>query len=534
MKTETIVGLFVLAAIGIFFYLTFTIGSFRFDTSRYDIYGSYFSDVSGLELKDPVRIAGVTVGAVKEIALKGEHALVWFWVQKKYKLGNNALAVIQQQGLLGNKHVEIDPGDSRAGYLIPGGIFKMPSQSPPTMTELINKFGDIATSVQTVASSLQGTLGSREGEEDLRMALKGFARASDRIANFSTVLERTLKKNEQNLDQTLKDIGQVSASLSKHAPQLSQDLGGATAQLNTQALPAITDASNQVSSLSHKIGGTVGTFEDAAIHAREGLREVEQVVGKVNTGKGLLGKIINEDETYEDFRRALKSLKDYTGKLEAIDVMVDMHNETMLRDWNSKGYLNVRLRPTSDYFYNIQLVADEKGTIHRERIETKRFDCQGQQLCPPTLSDQFKRPDVLEVERQTKNDILFGFQFGKRFNRLAFRIGLFENTFGMGVDFYVPMPTNSLHWITTLELFDMKGVNRLHDNRPHLKWINRVYFLKHMYTTFGLDDIVSKRDANPFFGGGFRFNDKDLKYVLSNLPLGSLVGGAKASCIGVS
>jgi hypothetical protein len=35
--------------------------------------------------------------------------------------------------------------------------------------------------------------------------------------------------------------------------------------------------------------------------------------------------------------------------------------------------------------------------------------------------------------RLKKDDILLGFQFGKRFNRLALRIGLFENSFGFGI-----------------------------------------------------------------------------------------------------
>ena len=77
---------------------------------------------------------------------------------------------------------------------------------------------------------------------------------------------------------------------------------------------------------------------------------------------------------------------------------------------------------------------------------------------------------------------------------------------------------DKVHWITTLEAFDFRGVKRINDSRPHLKWMNRLFFMKHIYTTFGIDDMVSNERVTPFWGGGIRFNDDDLKYVFSLLP----------------
>ncbi len=522
MRTETIVGLFVITAIGIFFYLSFSIGSFRFDTRRYDQYSAYFNDTTGLEVKDPIRIAGVTVGAVKEINLIDDRAHVVFWIQKQFKLGNNAHAVIRQQGLLGNSHIEIDPGDSTSGYLSPGSALKLPSQSPPMVSELVSKFSDIATSVKAVASSLENTIASRSGEDNIRVALEGFARASDRIANFSEVLERSLKQNEETINQTLQDFKEVAMRLRQDSPQILHDTSIITAQLSQDTVPAFTDASRNVSLLSQKVGTAFDTFENAAGSAHGGFNEAQQVFEKLNTGKGVLGKLINEEETYRDLRTSIKAIKDYAKLIDNLEILIDMHSETMLRDWNSKGYFEMRVRPSNDYFYLFQLLTDEKGTVQKQRVFERRFDCKGNQLCAPNATALYDHPDAIEIDIQTKNAILFGLQFGKRFDRLVFRTGLFESTFGMAVDYYVPLPTNKLHWITTMELFDIKGNNRVCDTRPHLKWINRVFILKNLYTVFGIDDFISKNNANPFIGGGIRFNDKDLKYLLSSIPIGSI------------
>jgi phospholipid/cholesterol/gamma-HCH transport system substrate-binding protein len=247
---------------------------------------------------------------------------------------------------------------------------------------------------------------------------------------------------------------------------------------------------------------------------------------KVNTGKGVLGKLINEDETYGDLRKTIKGLRDYIGRTQALMLNFDMHSETMLRQANAKGVFEMRLRPNSDFFYLLQLTSAEKGSVTRETTYTTRRDSNGKILNPSTATDadqytQMALAPVIETTKQKKNDLLFGLQFGKRFDRLALRLGLMENTVGFGVDYYVPLETDYFHWITSLEAYDFTGVNRINDKRPHVKWLNRLFFLKNLYTAFGVDDVCSKSSANPFIGGGLRFGDDDVKYLMGYLPIKS-------------
>ena len=375
-----------------------------------------------------------------------------------------------------------------------------------------------------MARSFKSVFASREGEGNMRDALKGLSLASERIANFSGVLERTLERNEDNMNRMLTDFKYFAETLRRDSPSITRDLRGAASQLNSKVFPSISSGMDEVKRVSGKMGDAMEGMEDAAVQARESFKEIEQVAEKINTGKGLVGKIINEDETYTDFKKTMQGLRDYTSKLHSLDILVDMHSETMLRDWKDKAYFELKFRPSEDYFYTFQLAASERGSFTREVHYNKRFDEKGNKLTAPTATDLYRYPDRLELIKQKKYDILFGFQFGKRFDRLAFRLGLFENTFGAGVDYYVPLNTDKVHWVTTFEAFDFKGVNRLDDTRPHLKWLNKLYFMKHIYTSFGFDDIYSKHTANPFWGGGIRFGDKDLKYLLPSLPIGNLKG----------
>lgn len=524
MKTETIVGLFLLGTIGIFFYLSFTIGSMRLDRDRYYPYRAYFDDIGGIEKKDPVKIAGVQVGWIENIKLSNEGmAEVIFLVHKQNRIAKNARAMIRQEGLLGNKFLEIDPGDSQTGILLPGGALGFPTPAPPTIGDVINRFGDIASSIHAIASSLQAVVATQEGKENLQDALKGFAMASNRIAEVSQLLESTLRKNEENVNATLNDMKHMMESLKNGVPQLAGAFHSVATTLNSDTLPAlssgVTNIANGVSSLSEKAGSASEAIEEASIYAKDGFREAGEVFNKINTGQGLFGKLITKDETYADIKKTLSSIRELTSKIQSLDILMDMHSEYMIRTANNKGYFELRLRPFDDYFYVFQLVADERGYIQRSETYKKRYDHKGSLIEAPNIADQYRFPPKVEKARRIKNTLLFSVQFGKRFDRLAFRIGVFENTFGVGVDYCLPIPTSKVHWITTFEMWDTVGINRFDDKRPRLKWLNKVFFLKNFYTAFGLDDFVSKRNANVFLGGGIRFNDNDLKYLLTALPI---------------
>ena len=533
MKVETRVGIFVIAAIGIFFYLSLNIQAIRLDKAQYYVYKTYFDDTGGLDEKAPVKIAGVEVGWVENVnLLEGGKAEVILRVHKRNRLSRNAYAMVQQEGLIGTKSIELEPGDPTTGTLQPGSMLAMPGRPPTSVGDLLEQFKDIASGVQDIVTSFKTTFATREGEKNMQRALSGIAEASNRMASFSEVLDRTLRKNEKNIDATLADLKKTMAHLEYGVPQFTDDFHGVSGALQDDVFPTLNEGVEKVTvaladealpsfrDASDHAGNAFVQLGDAAVDAKGMFSGATDIVTSLNEGKGTLGKLLTEDETYQDIKGAVKGLKNMVGKADKLELLIDMHTENLFKTDNSKGYFELKLRPLNDYFYTIQMVADENGSIRETVREYKRYDANGNQLKTSTLitaRDRIEFADRIEKKKQIKDDILFGFQFGKRFDRVALRVGLFESTFGAGIDYYVPLNTDKFHWITTLEAFDFKGKNRMEDDRPHLKWLNKLYFMKNVYTTFGVDDMVSKRNASPFFGGGIRFGDDDLKYLLSSL-----------------
>lgn len=525
-KIETKVGIFVLAALSILLYMGFKIGALRLNKSSFASYTMYFKDTSGLSKKAEVQIAGVKVGWVENVALASSdsgkvRAETTIMINKKYKLYNNAFAKVRQDGLLGPKYIEIVPGDSSLTTLPHGGTLKEPTVSPVSVDELMSQFQKIATHVEDITESFKDSVGGVQGKEQLKNIFRNLDKATEKIASFSEIVDRSLNRNEDNIDVLL-SVGNDIKSLAKKL----ENKVIPTFQTSMEKISDVFD--RDFSHVSNKLSSTADAIEDASQQAREGMRSISSIAEKIDDGKGTFGKLVNDETTYNDLKVAAAGIKNYFAKVDRLQIVFDSHFEGMHRPAenylfeDSKGYFNMRIHPNDDHFYMLQIVTSEKGTVDRTEEHKTYCDINGNPVDTDSLNNVLTRDQLenifrVKTELFKRNSLSVGLQFGKIFNNLAFRFGLFENSAGVGVDYDIPFTTEKFRWVTTLEAFDLAGWNRKDDRRPHIKWINKVFMMKNLYVTFGADDFVSKRNANAFFGAGIRFGDNDIKYLLSSL-----------------
>ncbi len=216
IKTETIVGLFILIALGIFFYMTFFLGVFRLDRLQYRSYTVYFKDVSGLEKKGEVKIAGVKVGWIEGVELVRDdpyQAKARIMIHKKYILRSDANAIVRQDGLLGSKYLELLPGDPLLPALSPDQSLGEPGRPPASVDEILYKVQDIAQNVQDVTNTLQENFGGQQGREQVKTMFNNLQDAVERFAAFSSVLDRTVSYNEESINTMITDLKDAAQSI---------------------------------------------------------------------------------------------------------------------------------------------------------------------------------------------------------------------------------------------------------------------------------------------------------------------------------
>jgi phospholipid/cholesterol/gamma-HCH transport system substrate-binding protein len=140
-KIETLVGLFVLAGILAFLFLSLksaNLGSFSSEKG-YSLVAR-FDNIGGLKVRAPVRSAGVTVGRVKAIALdaKTYQGVVQLDIDKSVQFPKDSSAKILTSGLLGDQYIGLEPGADDAN-LSDGETITL-TQSAIVLESLISQF----------------------------------------------------------------------------------------------------------------------------------------------------------------------------------------------------------------------------------------------------------------------------------------------------------------------------------------------------------------------------------------------------------
>lgn len=443
----------------------------------------FFEDLGGLVKKADVKIAGVKVGWVDNIKLIDSKAKVKLSVQKDYCLHTDAVGEIRQEGLVGAKYLELLPGTSPYPKMESNGTLIREGRPAVSLESVLSRFESIAQNIEDVSVALKDSIGAPEQKEQLKNIVSNIDAASSKISYFTDVLV----KDESDIENLGKNVNNAAKKFS--------------------------DTMDKVSS----------------------------IVNKVDKGDGLVGKLVNEPDIYDDLKVVSCGFKKAATIVDNIEIFFDNHFESMFKPAehyeleDAKAYLDMRFRTKEDAFYQFQVVGTQKGSLERD---VKRIDrdyinrATGKLYTEKELNSLPKsfyiRPSELVKSTDIKrNQVKFGIQIGKTFSNLATRFGIFENSAGVGLDYQVPFETNRFRWVTSFEAFDLRGQGRIDDDRPHLKWINKLYILDNLYLTFGADDFVSRKNANAFVGGGVRFTDDDLKYLIAKLgvfnsvPLGN-------------
>jgi phospholipid/cholesterol/gamma-HCH transport system substrate-binding protein len=171
-----------------------------------DTYYAAFKESGGLKANDEVRVAGVRVGKVQEVALAGDHVRVEFTVQRGIDFGRDTGVDIKVKTLLGAMYLSLVPKGS--GQLEEGSVIPMArTTSPYDVVEAFSGLADtseridtdqLATSLDTLASLMEST------PEEFQGALRGMSALSQNIAARDQQLNELLG-NMQKVSKVLAD-----------------------------------------------------------------------------------------------------------------------------------------------------------------------------------------------------------------------------------------------------------------------------------------------------------------------------------------
>ncbi|OIO71993.1 MAG: outer membrane lipid asymmetry maintenance protein MlaD [Zetaproteobacteria bacterium CG_4_9_14_3_um_filter_49_83] len=110
-KIEIVVGLFVLLGIIGMGWMAAKLGQVGGLADEGYPVTATFSDVGGVRDGSDVMVAGVVVGRVSNVRLKGnEHALVTMTIQPGVQLTTDVIASVRTKGIIGERYIRLTQG----------------------------------------------------------------------------------------------------------------------------------------------------------------------------------------------------------------------------------------------------------------------------------------------------------------------------------------------------------------------------------------------------------------------------------------
>jgi len=461
-----------------------------------------FDSVAGLDVKSAVRVAGVRVGKVDSIRLTPEgRALVTLAINENVHLHQGATAKVTELGLLGEKYIELDPG--AAGAPAFSGGQPIPGSQVPSLTEVTGQVSQIATDVKAITASMRTALGDQEGERRL-------VEIVENIRAITTQVRLLIQQNQENVNATASNFRAITDNLRVEIPKVAASIDRLTTSLGDTVGDNREDVRSIVENLK-ALSADLRTTND----------NLGAITGQIRSGQGTVGKLIYSDEAHDKLTSALASvesgvdeLKNTLGRADRLGLDLGIRSdyysgldkpETGAFSGNSRSAISLDLRPNpeNNRFYRVELADDPRG-----KKSTKVIDY------TITLPDGSKQTITTEEEKLDRS-YLISAQAGWALDNWDLRLGLFDSTGGVGADYAIGDRLK-----ITGEAFDF---GKQYAPDPHLRLYGQWVISKQrknfpeLFLTTGIDNPLN--DTAVTFGGGIRWSDEDLKYLLGSIPV---------------
>ncbi len=269
-------------------------------------YNTYLSSVTGLKVGDPVRLAGVDVGRIKNIIVHDTNVEIDFEVRADTKIRTDSVASLRLTNLLGGQFLSLSFGTPTAPLLEEG----------KTVT------GKDTANIDVIVDNVSDAV------KDAKVLISDLNRNQNRVmGEVSAILE----ENRGGIRETVSSLRSITAKIDQGEGSLAMLLN------DKQLYTTLSDAGSNINSIAAKINsgegtlgklvndptlytdmkGAIGDLREGANSANAGFKEIRDVAARINRGEGTIGKLVTDDTMYADLKSTAKNLSDITRKINA-------------------------------------------------------------------------------------------------------------------------------------------------------------------------------------------------------------------------
>lgn len=374
MRREVKVGIFLVGAFAVLAVAAFVVGNVSrlFQPRGYSLF-VVFDSALGLDESAAVRLAGIKIGYIKDIQLDLRKTRVELRVFDKFRVPRGSQAVQASMGLLGEKYIEIRPGESDA-FLAPGE--ELASLPAVGLEQLGPVLMSVADEIKGLSASARSLL-SGETERNFQQSLRN-------VSALTEDLKAMTAENREAVGRVIGNADKAILSIDARLQELTAEVDKAAAGLS-----GLIDENR--SGVKENLDGLQTVLDKI----RQSVELLNGTLEKIRSGEGTLGRLVNDSGLYDKAEEAVGDVRKAVGPLASLALRPGFRAEYFPS--------SNRLRSS----FSLALTTADRpvflGSIVHDPWEDRfRYSAQG----------------------------------GWRIGGFAPRAGLIESAFGAGVDYY--------------------------------------------------------------------------------------------------
>lgn len=331
-------GLFIAFGLALAGLVIFVIGKERRLFEDQNVYTGAFENVDGLALDSPVRLGGLNVGKVSKISfapdLGDKRIIVTMEISNKFqeRIRADSVARVTGRGVLGDKAIDVSLGSPDKDVLPNKG--EIPTGTSGDISSVLKATGEVIDNLVSITRDLRSGVQSYTTPQ-ITDDVKQFIRSARNIAaEIETgkgpahvlIYDKKLSEDMKTLVARASEVALRVDEAATKVDVLLNDVKNGEGSLHaliydkkiTNAVTELGQAADELAKLIHD----AKTTKDGAVYQlvygdaktlladlAQSAADIRAITGKVKSGEGSLGAIINDPTVYEDLKDLLSNLR---------------------------------------------------------------------------------------------------------------------------------------------------------------------------------------------------------------------------------
>ncbi|MGJ1436567.1 MlaD family protein [Sphingobacterium siyangense] len=287
ISNETKVGILATVAIVLLFIgYSFLKGNdvFSSDNTFYTTYTA----VDGLTPSKPVLVNGYQIGRVSKMILQADGKIkTEFKIHSHYDIPKNTIARISSTDLLGSKAIVFEMGNSKE--LAKDGDFLTSGVQP----NIMDKVEPIQKRIETITIKLDSTLSvvntvlDKQFQDDFKRSIHSISTSLKNVEGITKDVEGLVGDEKGRLNRIMANLESITSNFSQ----------------NGEKINAIMSNLNNITDKAARLD-----FEHTMNKVNAAVNDFQEITGKINSGKGSIGLLLNDEALYNNLNNASKEM----------------------------------------------------------------------------------------------------------------------------------------------------------------------------------------------------------------------------------